>query len=61
MSKLLGEKTPISEIDNVIMLRTFLPGLDSDNLLALNNKAFTNHLEQGYWSINDINLRLKED
>ena len=61
MSKSLGEITPISEIDNAITLRTFLPGLDSDNWLALNNKAFTNHLEQGNWSINDLNLRLKED
>jgi len=61
MSKSLGEITPISEIDNAITIRTFLPGLDSDNWLALNNKAFTNHPEQGNWSINDLNLRLKED
>jgi len=61
MSKSLGEITPISDIDNAITIRTFLPGLDSDNWLALNNKAFTNHPEQGNWSINDLNLRLKED
>ena len=61
MSKALGEITAISEIDNAITIRTFLPGLDSDNWLALNNKAFTNHPEQGNWSINDLNLRLKED
>jgi mycothiol synthase len=61
MSKSLGEITPISEIDNAITIRTFLPGLDSDNWLTLNNKAFTNHPEQGNWSINDLNLRLKED
>ena len=61
MSKSLGEITPISDIDNAIMIRTFLPGLDSENWLSLNNKAFTNHPEQGNWSINDLNLRLKED
>ena len=61
MSKALGEITPISDIDNAITIRTFLPGLDSENWLALNNKAFTNHPEQGNWSINDLNLRLKED
>ena len=61
MSKSLGEITAISEIDNAITIRTFLPGLDSDNWLTLNNKAFTNHPEQGNWSINDLNLRLKED
>ena len=61
MSKSLGEITPVSEIDNAITIRTFLPGLDSDNWLTLNNKAFTNHPEQGNWSINDLNLRLKED
>ena len=61
MSKSLGEITAISKIDNAISIRTFLPGLDSDNWLTLNNKAFTNHPEQGNWSINDLNLRLKED
>ena len=61
MSKALGEITAISDIDNAITIRTFLPGLDSDNWLSLNNKAFTNHPEQGNWSINDLNLRLKED
>ena len=61
MSKSLGEITPVSEIDSAITIRTFLPGLDSDNWLTLNNKAFTNHPEQGNWSINDLNLRLKED
>jgi mycothiol synthase len=61
MSKALGEITPISDIDNAITIRTFLPGLDSDNWLSLNNKAFTNHPEQGNWSTNDLNLRLKED
>jgi mycothiol synthase len=61
MSKSLGEITPISDIDNAITIRTFLPGLDSDNWLSLNNKAFTNHPEQGNWSLNDLNLRLKED
>jgi mycothiol synthase len=61
MSKSLGEITPVSEIDNAITIRTFLPGLDSDNWLTLNNNAFTNHPEQGNWSINDLNLRLKED
>ena len=61
MSKALGEITAISDIDNAISVRTFLPGLDSDNWLSLNNKAFTNHPEQGNWGINDLNLRLKED
>ena len=61
MSKSLREITPISNIDNAIWIRTFLPGLDSENWLTLNNKAFTNHPEQGNWSINDLNLRLKED
>ena len=61
MSKSLGDITPVSEIDSAITIRTFLPGLDSDNWLTLNNKAFTNHPEQGNWSINDLNLRLKED
>ena len=61
MSKSLSQITPVGDIDNAITIRTFLPGLDSDNWLTLNNKAFIDHPEQGNWRLDDLNLRLKEE
>ena len=43
------------------LIRSFLPGLDDQGWLALNNKIFANHPEQGNWSLNDLKLRQKED
>jgi mycothiol synthase len=42
------------------MIRTFLPGLDNEEWLALNNKVFENHPEQGAWSLKDLQTRLAE-
>jgi mycothiol synthase len=42
------------------MIRTFLPGLDDEEWLALNNKVFENHPEQGAWSLKDLQTRLAE-
>ena len=41
-------------------IRTFLPGLDNEEWLALNNKVFKNHPEQGAWSLKDLQTRLAE-
>ena len=41
-------------------IRTFLPGIDNDDWLALNNQAFKDHPEQGNWSNKDLETRLKE-
>jgi mycothiol synthase len=41
-------------------IRTFLPGLDNEEWLALNNKVFENHPEQGAWSLKDLQTRLTE-
>jgi mycothiol synthase len=41
-------------------IRTFLPGLDNEEWLALNNKVFENHPEQGAWSLKDLQTRLAE-
>jgi mycothiol synthase len=41
-------------------IRTFLPGIDNDEWLALNNQAFKDHPEQGNWSNKDLDTRLSE-
>ena len=49
------------EIDHDIVIRSFLPGIDSDAWLSLNNKVFKEHSEQGGWQLADLNIRLGEE
>jgi mycothiol synthase len=41
-------------------LRTFRPGLDEDEWLGLNGRAFAKHPEQGAWTRHDLELREHE-
>ena len=58
MSKELSEVSPI---DCNYQIRSFLPDLDNNAWLTLNNLAFANHPEQGNWSEADLSIRLNED
>ena len=58
MSKELSEVSPI---DCEYQIRSFLPDLDNNAWLTLNNMAFANHPEQGNWSEADLSIRLNED
>jgi len=49
------------KVDQDIVIRSFLPGIDSDAWLSLNNKVFKEHPEQGNWKLADLNMRLKEE
>ncbi len=49
------------EIDQDVVIRSFLPGIDSDTWLSLNNKVFKDHPEQGNWQLADLNIRLNEE
>jgi mycothiol synthase len=49
------------EIDQDIVIRSFLPGIDSDAWLSLNNRVFKDHPEQGNWQLTDLNIRLNEE
>jgi mycothiol synthase len=49
------------EVDQDIVIRSFLPGIDSDAWLSLNNKVFKEHPEQGNWQLSDLNIRLGEE
>ncbi len=61
MSKPLTDIQPLPIIDKEIIIRSFLPGIDSDAWLELNNKVFKDHPEQGGWQLSDLNHRLNEE
>ena len=61
MSKPLTDIQPLPTIDKEIIIRSFLPGIDSDAWLELNNKVFKDHPEQGGWQLSDLNNRLSEE
>ncbi len=61
MSKSLSDIQPLPIIDKEISIRSFLPGIDSNEWLELNNKVFKDHPEQGSWQISDLNHRISED
>ncbi len=61
MSKSLTDIQPLPVIDKEIIIRSFLPGIDSDAWLKLNNKVFKDHPEQGGWQLSDLNHRLSEE
>lgn len=53
--------TEVSPINCDYQIRSFLPDLDNEAWLALNNQAFAHHPEQGNWSQSDLSIRLNED
>ena len=53
--------TQISPITTDYQIRSFLPDLDNQAWLTLNNQAFANHPEQGNWSEADLSIRVNED
>jgi len=57
MSKSLGEIQPVT---SKYPIRTFIPGLDNQAFLALNNNVFTNYPDQGGWSEDDLKVRINE-
>jgi len=57
MSKSLGEIQPVT---SKYPIRTFIPGLDNQAFLDLNNKVFADYPDQGGWSEDDLKVRLNE-
>jgi mycothiol synthase len=61
MQKQLTDIEKLPDIDPKIIIRSFLPGLDSNDWLSLNNKVFKDHPEQSDWQLFDLNHRLGEE
>jgi len=57
MSKSLGEIQPVT---SKYPIRTFIPGLDNQAFLTLNNNVFANYPDQGGWSEDDLKVRVNE-
>ena len=57
MSKPLGEIQPVT---SKYPMRTFMPDIDNQAFLSLNNKVFANYPDQGGWSEGDLKVRLNE-
>ena len=50
----------LPELDPQITLRSFEVGKDEEQWLALNNRAFVGHPDQGNWNRRDLDIRMKE-
>jgi len=53
--------TEVSPVNCNYQIRSFLPDLDNQAWLTLNNQTFAHHPEQGNWSEADLSIRLNED
>ena len=51
---------PLPTTKREYTIRTFDPSQDKDRWLALNNKVFTNHPDQGNWALADLENRMTE-
>ena len=58
MSKSLDDIQPVT---CKYPIRTFIPALDNQAFLSLNNKVFANYPDQGGWSEDNLKVRLNED
>jgi len=65
MSKPLTDIQQLPKLDKAVgedmVIRSFLPGIDSDAWLSLNNRVFKEHPEQGNWQLADLNIRINEE
>ena len=51
---------PIPQTSNNFEISTFLPSLHKEEWLALNNKIFEKHPDQGNWGMADLENRMAE-
>lgn len=60
MQRSLHAPLPLPEPAHGISVRTFVPGHDEADWLALNSRAFATHPEQGRWTSADLDQREQE-
>jgi mycothiol synthase len=58
MRRSLDEPLPDAELPAGVALRSFLPGLDEHEWLAVNARAFTDLPDQGGWTLSDLHQRM---
>lgn len=51
---------PLPKSNSDLAIRTFIPSLDEQAWLALNNRTFLSHPEQSDWSLQDLQHRMME-
>lgn len=60
MRRSLAGPLPEAVLPDGVRLRSFLPGLDDDEWLALNAAAFVDLADQGGWTLEDLHVRMRE-
>ena len=60
MRRSLFAALPPARFPDGVRLRSFLPGLDDDEWLALNAAAFVDLPDQGGWTLDDLHVRMRE-
>lgn len=60
MRRSLYATLPNPELPPDVRVRTFVPGQDEEEWVALNARAFAEHPEQGSWAVADLLLREQE-
>jgi len=61
MRRSLGGALPEPTFPPTVQVRSFLPGLDDDEWVALNARAFVDLPDQGGWTVDDLHVRMRED
>jgi mycothiol synthase len=60
MRRSLQTRIDRPQVADGVRIRTFVPGQDEDEWVALNHRAFARHPEQGAWTRSDLDLRERE-
>jgi mycothiol synthase len=60
MRRSLYAPVPPPELPTGVTIRAFRPGADDEAWVAINNRAFADHPDQGRWTLHDLRVRMAE-